>query len=363
MKKETEVSPAGTSPVAQKRVAIYTRTACDAAGSTALKDQERTCREYAKRQNWIVLDAFVRSEQPGKSGLTIDSRPVLNSFLMDGSMQPRPFDVLLAEDPSRLSRNLQNFAMIANRLHNNGIEWQVVRPENSNNPNAHRMFAIHEIVEKDPRENLRARVRRGLVGRVLKGFSVGGSHFGFRTAPVIDDARCMLLGYKLEVSESEAAAVRRIFELYASGTSSSQIATMLNDEHVPPPRKVGRETAGACWKSSKVDRILKDPIYSGRRVWNKTHNTIDSATGNRLKRVNPPEMQVHADVPELRIVSDQMWNRAQERLKTTKGKQASQEVGQLQSEQATVSTSHEAAAGEYFLDTKDEEVSNIRICS
>ncbi len=42
-------------------------------------------------------------------------------------------------------------------------------------------------------------------------------------------------GYRV-VHEEEAAVVRRVFDLYLSGLGVKAVATLVNDEAVPPPR-------------------------------------------------------------------------------------------------------------------------------
>ena len=98
MNKENHVSPNGTSPVTQKRVAIFTRTACDTAQSTPL--QEWTCRNYFEHGDRVALDEFFRAEA-GKSGATLEDRPMLSLLLSEANKQPRPFDILLVDDSSR----------------------------------------------------------------------------------------------------------------------------------------------------------------------------------------------------------------------------------------------------------------------
>ena len=54
--------------------------------------------------------------------------------------------------------------------------------------------------------------------------------------------------------------------------------------------------------------ILNNEAYIGRRVWNRQRFMKDPATGRRRSRRNDPERVIVKEVPELRIVSDELWN-------------------------------------------------------
>lgn len=369
------MSVEGNSPTAQKHVAIYMRSAIN--DREALKAQERTCREHAQKNNWVIEEMFVRSE-PGKSGMTpLENRPALQSLMRDAKRQPRPFDILIVDEVSHLSRNIADVFTIADFLAANGICLQVVSPDlNSNDPNFRLMVACCAIVAESYKNRLRNNVRNGVTGRIQMGYRAGGSCFGYRSVAVKDAAHsARVVGHKLEVRESEASTVRRIFALFTTGSSSLQIARKLSDEQVSTHR------SSSSWNSTTVGRILRNPVYIGKLTWNKTSQIIHPVTGKRVKRKNPPAMWIVANAPELRIVSSELWDRAQERMKTTKGKLASQEVGQPRSEQATKSTAHEAGAlepeaqpgadstsdhfthaGGHFRCAKDGKISNVRIC-
>jgi site-specific DNA recombinase len=59
---------------------------------------------------------------------------------------------------------------------------------------------------------------------------------------------------------------------------------------------------------------LRNELYVGRLVWNRLRYTKDPATGRRISRINPREDLICRDVPELRIVDDNLWNSVQARL-------------------------------------------------
>jgi hypothetical protein len=59
---------------------------------------------------------------------------------------------------------------------------------------------------------------------------------------------------------------------------------------------------------------LRNELYVGRLVWNRLRYTKDLATGRRVSRINPREDWICRDVPDLRILEDNLWSGVQTRL-------------------------------------------------
>jgi len=105
--------------------------------------------------------------------------------------------------------------------------------------------------------------------------------------------------------------VRRIFAEYATGKSPRRIAADLNAEHIPSPR-------GGQWNASTINGhrgrrngILQNELYTGKLVHNRVRMLRDPETGKRISRINPETEWVRVETPELRIISDKLWNEAQ----------------------------------------------------
>jgi site-specific DNA recombinase len=86
------------------RCAIYARYSSDMQRPTSIEDQVRRCRNYAEQRGWTVLDGFVLSDR-AISGGSIENRPALQHLLKAVQEKPRPFDRILIDDTSRLSRD------------------------------------------------------------------------------------------------------------------------------------------------------------------------------------------------------------------------------------------------------------------
>ena len=163
-------------------------------------------------------------------------------------------------------------------------------------------------------QDLRKKTLRGLMGQKRRGFSVGERTFGYKSVPVgamrMDKkGRPRPDGYRMVVEPREAAVVMRIFREFADGRSQTRIVHRLNEEGVP-----GRFRSNKGWSPGTVHRILHNPKYIGRWVWNTTERRRDPRTGRRRPFPKPEsEWIVHED-ESLRIVPQQLWEKVQERI-------------------------------------------------
>ncbi|QWW75472.1 recombinase family protein [Agrobacterium pusense] len=118
-----------------------------------------------------------------------------------------------------------------------------------------------------------------------------------------------------EIDPAKAEIVRRIFTLYADGMSPRDIAQLLNKEGIPGSR--GRKWRDTAIRGhvSRGTGILNNESYIGRMVWNKRNYRKNPETERRTARANDASEWVLTDVPEMRIVSDGLWQRVKERQK------------------------------------------------
>jgi site-specific DNA recombinase len=309
------------------RAAIYTRYSSDNQREASLEDQERLCRQEAARLGYSVVHVYKDAALSGQLGE--HGRPGFQAML--AAARREEFDVLMVDDASRLSRDAGDALKIQERLLFLGIGL-VARADGINtlqNPkNSALVFGIKSVINREFLRDLGEKTWRGLEGRVRSGFSPGGLPYGYRSKPAFD-APGRIAGYRRVIHEPEAEVVRRIFRLYVGDEggqahSSRQIAVRLNEEGIAPP--------GARWKNKTVRQaatwsytaiighrrlgkgVLNNPLYIGRMVWNRSEWMRDPDTKAYRYRVRPATEHVEVEVPELRIVPQDLWERAQVRL-------------------------------------------------
>ncbi len=309
------------------KAAIYLRYSSEHQRETSLEDQERLCRQEADRQGFDVVAVWKDAALSGQ--LSEHHRPGFKAML--AAAQARAFDVLIADDASRLSRDTSDALRIFQRLSFWGVGL-IARTDGVNtvtNPKSSRLlFGVKSSFNEEFLRDLGEKTWRGLEGQVRKGLSPGGLPYGYRSQPLVDE-RGRISGYRRVIHEPEAEVVRRIFRLYVGDEgghphSSREIALLLNEEGIAPP--------GARWQNRTVRQaktwsytaiighrrlkkgILNNTLYVGRQVWNRSRWLRDPDTKGYTYRVRPTGEWVESDVPELRIVDQDLWDRAHVRL-------------------------------------------------
>lgn len=288
------------------RCAIYARYSTDKQSPLSIQDQIRKCTEHAAGQGWQVLPEHVYSDG-AMSGSSSEDRPGLCALVEAISMIGRPFDVLLVDDTSRLSRHQATAMQLFERVNFAGVRVvAVAQGIDSSSEQADVLMAVHGLIDHQYVKELAAKTRRGLEGKFLRGLHAGGRCFGYRTEPVSG-------GVRLEVDAAEAATVKRIFEMSASGYSLKAIAKALNAERLPAPRP-RRGRLRATWCPSAIREMLRRELYLGRSIWNRARFIRKPGSHKRIRRERPQSEWRITERPELRIITDELWQAVQGRL-------------------------------------------------
>lgn len=323
------------------RCAVYARYSSDRQSPCSIADQNRKCEQFAGAREWRVLQDHVYSDA-AMSG-TISDRAGLQRLLVAAESKPRPFDVILVDDTSRLSRKMSDAFQFSDRLKFAGVRTVFVSQGfDSDSEQSDILMAVHGITDSEYIKGLSKKTFRGLEGRVLQHLHHGGRVFGFRSVPIEDKSRRdqygrpLFVGARLQVAPEQAKIVRKIFTLYADGLSIKATTKALNREHVESPRpRPGREHS---WAPSSVKNILENRRYIGVVTYGRTKKIRNPTTGKRIYRHNPESEWTKVASPEQRIVSDELFQRVQDRLRIVNeiyGDRAGRRGGLLNSRSAS----------------------------
>ena len=273
------------------RAVVYARYSSDHQRAASIDDQLRLCREFVDRQNWTLTQVYKDAALSGASSL----RPGYQSILEDA--RRAEFDIIVVEALDRLSRDQEDIAGFFKRCQHAGVRIHTLSEGEISELHVGLKGTMNALFLKD----LADKTRRGLRGRVEAGSSGGGLTYGYDVVASLERRGARKL------NEPQAAVVRRIFADYRDGLSPKRIAIALNQDGIVGPR-------GGAWAATTIngnrDRgtgILNNELYVGRLVWNRLRYSKDPDTGRRQSRANDPAAIVTIDVPELRIVSDVLW--------------------------------------------------------
>jgi len=299
------------------RAGIYARFSSDLQNPKSAEDQIALCKDAVGRQGWRVGPVF---SDEATSGAYADREGY--DRMIEAAMA-RQFDVLVAEDLSRLSRGQGEIANLYEILDGLGIRMWTV---------ADGLISEIHIAFKGGMNAMQLKaladqVRRGHRALVLKRRNPGGRIYGYRNVKRVENETEVIRGL-LVIDEDQKDIIIRIFEEYAAGKSIKQIVAGLNRDNIKPPR-------GKVWKVSTINGnrkrgtgILNNERYIGVIVWNrqqfkgvpaalrKLRKASDGKPGNRKQRSafpNDPSEFVRTEAPELRIVPQELWNRVKAR--------------------------------------------------
>ncbi len=285
------------------RAAIYARYSSENQREASIEDQLRVCRARVSSEGWTLAHTYQDRALSGASTLRAGYQALL-AGARDGA-----FDVVVAEALDRLSRDQEDVAGLFKRLRFAGIHIITLAEGEITELHVGLKGTMNALFLKD----LAAKTHRGLRGRIEGGRSAGGLCYGYDVVRRSDERGEPVRGER-RINQAQAPTVRRIFELFAGGTSPIGIAKQLNMEGLTGPD-------GGAWRDTTIrghaarrTGVLRNELYVGRLVWNRMRFLKDPATGKRVSRANPREEWVTEEVPELRIIDQELWDRVQARL-------------------------------------------------
>ena len=165
------------------------------------------------------------------------------------------------------------------------------------------MLGIQSLVDRAESERIKERLMRGRKQRAMQGRKTSGpAPYGYVNPPPGDPNRGTL-----QIVESEAAVVRKIFDLcHSRGLSSHAIAVELNRLGIPSSR-------GSKWGKTAIDNLLNNPAHIGTsaaNVWVR----IGKSRTFRLDLKNPGATIIeNAHKP---IIEREVWEAVQNRPKS-----------------------------------------------
>lgn len=301
--------------------AIYARQSTEqhvAEDAKSVTRQVTLARAFAEARGWTLADEHVYSDD-GISGAEFDGRrPGLARLLAALKHRPRPFDVLVTMDESRLGRDQWRTGYVLAQLKDSGLSlwyYQAKRQANLADATGQFMENVYGYAAQMEREKAIARGREDSRARASTGVVAGGIVYGYRnvcsacgaetTPKRTCDCRAKV---RRQIAEPEAEIIRRIFREIAAGKGYARVAQGLNADAVPCPR-------GRCWAMTGVREMVYRELYRGQIVYGKTRWDY---TGGKHKVRVPESEWLTLEAPALRIVPEELWRAAYERIGRTR---------------------------------------------
>lgn len=275
------------------KIAAYCRVSTEKeAQIDSLEKQIEFFNEFTKKNGYELYKLYA---DEGISGKQIKHRKQFQQMMQDA--KAKKFDKVVVKDVSRFARNTVDLLQSVRELKSYNVQVDFLNNGEVMEGGSEFILTILGAMAQQESANMSKRVKFGKDITAQKG-RVPNLVFGYDKIP---NER-----YTLKINEEEAKIVKEIFESYVyKGIGTTKIAWDLND------RGIRTKKTKSKWVQTSIVRMLKNPIYTGR-VTNKKSEVTDFITGTRKDL--PEEEWIVVERPEMRIISDELFNRAQDIL-------------------------------------------------
>lgn len=274
-------------------IAAYCRVSTDKEDQlNSLETQKEFFLEYTKRTGDNLIKLYA---DEGISGTKIKNRKEFQRMLADA--EKGLFDMVVVKDISRFARNTVDLLQSVRKLKALGIETQFLTANMTSMGNSEFVLTIFGALAQEESANTSKRIKFGKKMNAEKG-RVPNIVYGYDKT--IGDY------FNLSINKEEAKVICQMYNWYTDeGFGGAKIANMLNGRGIKTKR-------GNNWSQNSVCRILTNEIYTGKII-NGKEEIADFLTGQR-KEKEESEWLVTVR-PELRIIDDETFDKAQEILK------------------------------------------------
>ncbi len=285
-----------------KRTAIYARVSTDEqVNNTSLDGQVELCSRYAEYHEMEVVVIF----REDFSGAYLEERPELARLLT--MVRNHEIDAVVCKSSDRWSRDVSHAKSLKRILNQSGVELHITtRGQSSNTPHGKFMDNMDYSFAEYWRDVILDLMREGKNNKAKKDrlpVMSGHAPYGYRTEGKGSDAR-------FGIFEPEANTVRDIFEWYIYGDGEGPLSlAAIADKLRTRPTPCLKKNSAKYWIPATVRGILTNSIYTGVTYYGKSR----IIEGQRIKQ--PREDWIEIPVPDLAIVSVEMYQAALERAK------------------------------------------------
>ena len=255
--------------------------------------QLKKIREYASKDGYIIPDEYVFYDD-GISGRNVKKRDDFNRMIAMAKEKSHPFETIFVWKFSRFARNQEQAILFKNLLRKNNVSVVSVSEPI---PEGHFGTLIERIIEwmdEFYSINLGVEVSRGMEEKVSRGEPICYPPFGY----YMEDKKWI-------ADESESAIVREVFQRFVDGEGMRAIAVDIGNRGV-------RTKKGNPPENRWVSYMLNNPAYIG-----KVRRSPNGARAISKRNYNDEDIMI-VDGQHDAIISMELWDQAQERVKQMK---------------------------------------------
>jgi site-specific DNA recombinase len=270
-----------------KRAALYARYSSDNQRVESITAQLRAAKEYCEKKNYEIVKEYIDEAESGR----FDDRPAYQAMMRDA--KTGAFDTVVYHKIDRNARNEEDYYYYRALLKHVGVSIEYAECDIDDTPEGKLLESMLVGMAAYFSRNLAREAKKGMKENAYKALHNGGKPpLGYDVSP----------DKKLTINETEAVAVRKIFEMRAGGSGYGDIISVLNDSGF-------RTKAGQLFKKNSLHDILSNKKYIGTYVFGRVASTADGKRNNHKTDVGI--IEIPDAVPA--IVTSELWEAVQAR--------------------------------------------------
>lgn len=290
-------------------VGIYCRLSVKELESYSIENQRDTLLEFVTLQGWKFTKCYV---DDGYSGGNFQ-RPAFLEMLNDA--KNGNINLILTKDLSRIGRNFVDAGRYIDDIFPSiGCRFIALMDDiDSAGDNSSDMLYFRNLLNDYYIRDLSKKLRTSIHARKKSGLYLAAvAPYGYCKNPNNPN--------EVIIDKESSDVVKQIFELRKNGISANKIAALLNQEHIPSPRKYWNmhhrkeqsvntsQYDKGFWAASVVRHMLKNTFYIGSETQNKY--TSRSYKDKTLIR-RPKEAWIIKENAHEPIISRELWDDVQ----------------------------------------------------
>jgi len=287
--------------------AIYARKSTSdersAEDGKSVERQREHATAFAEKQGWRVDPDLIFTDE-ATSGAEFKRRPGLARLL--AALEAKSFDALVTMDQGRLGRHTVLTLGLILSIQDAGVRIYGYLDGREITVDGE-MGEVESFMkawkDSQTRRDARKRVRDAFAPKKKLGYALGQRRYGYTITRVGKHS-------EYTVNETEAATVRKVFELAADGLGDKRIVSALAADQIPAP---GRK----AWSKEIVRRMLANPVYIGQLIYDTITFVDKGGKASKRERV-PADQWTRVDAPHLAIVAPELWQAVQARKAKTR---------------------------------------------
>lgn len=271
----------------------YCRFSSNNQREESIDAQKRAIKYFAKQEGYNIIRFY---EDKALSGKT-DNRPAFQQMMED--IAKKEFQVVIVHKLDRFSRDIADSMQYEKKLRQAGIDLISVMEKLDSTPAGKLMKVIIAGINSFYVDNLAIEVFKGLKENAYNCQTTGGK------PPLGYD----IVNKKYVINETEAGAVKLIFEMYDQGYGYGAIVNKLN--------VLGYKTkANKPYGKNSLYELLHNERYKGVFVYNKHTSRRPDGSRTRSDKADSDIIRIPGGVPAL--VDEALWDRVDQRLQHNK---------------------------------------------